>query len=111
MSLWADSGDPGGRFGTSRKGPGHLEAVESLKARTRERFQLSADETVVVSESTPNLPGFPAHETVVAFWTSDGTRYHFTTFKPVEAVEDDDIPPAWLMESLALSQGVQCSCC
>jgi nitrate reductase delta subunit len=111
MSLWADAAVPGARFGAARKGPGHLDAVERLKDWTRVRFALAAEETVVVSEFAGAAPGFPPLETIVAFWTIDGTRHHFRVFKPVEGVVEDDLPPAWLRESLALSQGVECACC
>ena len=111
MSLWADSGDPGGRFGTLRKGPGRLEAVQRVKDWTRERFALAHEETIVVTEIARALPGFPPLQTAVAFWTADGTRHHFTVFKPVENVAGDDLPPAWLKDSLALSEGVECACC
>src|SRR5258706_10014405 len=102
MSLWA---------GRARKGPGHLDAVERLKDWTRERFALGEDETVLVSEIAPAVPGWPALETVVAFWTADGTRHHFKVFKPVEEVAPEDLPPAWLKDSLALSEGIECACC
>ena len=111
MSLWADTGDSGARFGAARKGPAHLDAVERLQDWTRGRFALAADETVVVSEIASALPGFPPLETSVAFWTVDGTRHHFRVFKPVEGVIEEDLPPAWLKDSLALSEGVDCACC
>ncbi len=111
MSLWADAGDTGARFGPARKGHAHLEAVERLKDWTRARFALGEDETVVVAQIARALPGFPPLETVVAFWTLDGTRHHFRVFKPVEGVIEEDVPPAWLKESLALAEGVECACC
>jgi nitrate reductase delta subunit len=111
MSLWAESGNPGGRFGSFRKGPAHVEAAQRVKDWTRSRFQLAEEETIVVNEIAPSLPGFPPLETVVAFWTADGTRHHFTIFKPMEDVVVADIPPAWLKDSLALSEGVECACC
>ena len=111
MSLWADSGDPGGKFGSFRKGPGHLDAVQRVKDWTRSRFQLAEEETIVVTEIARALPGFPPLQTAVGFWTTDGTRHHFSIFKPVENVVDADIPPAWLKDSLALSEGVECACC
>jgi hypothetical protein len=111
MSLWADSGEPGARFGASRKGPGHLDAVLRLKEWTRGRFTLADEETILVSEIARALPGFPPLETVVAFWTTDGTRHHFKVFKPVEGVVEEDLPPAWLKDSLALAEGVECACC
>lgn len=110
MSLWADTGKSAGAFGP-RKGVAHLEAVERLKDWTRERFKLDEDDTIVVSEIARALPGCPPLETVFAFWTADGTRHHFKVFKPAVDVLEDDLPPAWLKESLALSEGVECACC
>ena len=111
MSLWADAADPGAKFGPARKGPAHLDAVEQLKEWTRRRFRLGERDVVTVSESTRSLPGFPPLETAVTFWTADGTRHHFKFFKPAEEVCEDDLPPAWLEESLALAEGVDCACC
>ena len=110
MSLWADSGKPGAAFAALRKGPGHLEAVERVKEWTGRRFKLAEEETILVSEAASPLPGCPPLETVVAFWTSDGTRHHFKLFKRVEDVVEDDLPPAWLKDALAASEGF-CACC
>ncbi len=111
MSLWADAAGPGARFGAARNGPAHLEAVERLKEWSRGRFALRDDDTVLVAQIASAQPGFPPLETSVAFWTADGTRHHFRVFKPVEGVVEDDLPPAWLRDSLALSEGVECACC
>ena len=111
MSLWADSGDAAGRFGSFRKGSGQAEAAQRVKDWTRERFALGESETIVVAEIARALPGFPPLQTAIAFWTADGTRHHFSVFKPLDRVEDADIPPAWLKDSLALSEGVECACC
>ena len=88
-----------------------LEAAESLKDWTRERFALLERETVLVTERNSALPGCPPRETVVAFWTADGTRHHFKVFKPMEEVAPEDLPPAWLKDSLALAEGIECACC
>jgi nitrate reductase delta subunit len=109
MSLWADAGGPGAAFAASRKGPAHLEAVERVKDWTRARFRLGDADTVVLQEGACTLPGFPPMETLVAFWTADGTRHHFKCFKRVEEVVADDIPPAWLKDSLA--GDIACDCC
>ena len=111
MSLWADSGNPRAAFGSPGKGPPHLEAVERLKEWTRGRLTLAADEVILVSEIALSLPGFPPQETVVAFWTADGTRHHFKVFKRVDEVIENDLPPAWLKEALAASDGIACACC
>jgi nitrate reductase delta subunit len=111
MSLWADSRNPGAAFGSLRKGAAHLDAVERLKEWTRGRFTLAADEVILVSEIAPSLPGCPPLETLVAFWTADGTRHHFKVFKRMEEVAEDDLPPAWLKGALAASEGIACACC
>ena len=82
-----------------------------MKDWTRGRFRLAEDDTIVVSEIARTLPGFPPLQTGITFWTRNGERHHFTVFKPVENVVDADIPPAWLKDSLALSEGVECACC
>jgi hypothetical protein len=109
VSLWADGGSPGA-FGSLRKGPGHLAAVERVKGWTRARFTLGEGDTIVVSESAPSLPGHPPLQTLVCFWCG-AMRHHYKVFKPVEEIVADDVPPAWLKESLALSPGIECACC
>ncbi len=111
MSLWAETGKQGTKFGSMRAGPAHLEAVERLKDWTRGRFALGEDDTVVVAENARSLPGFPPLDTVVAFWTAAGARHHFRVFKPVEAVVEEDVPPAWLRDALADAAGIECECC
>ena len=111
MSLWADASRGGAAFGGMRKGIGHLEAVERVKDATRARFALREEDTVLVTESVPSLPGFPPHETKVVFWTADGTRHHFKVFKPIEQVWEGDVPPSWMRESLSGAEGVDCPCC
>ncbi|MGZ5595154.1 MAG: hypothetical protein ACXWG3_00830 [Usitatibacter sp.] len=108
MSLWTDSASSRPGLAAPRKGPAHLEAVERVKDWTRERFALGEDYTVVLQESTCNLPGFPLSETLVAFWCA-GERHHFKVFKPVEEVRREDLPPAWLKGALA--GVVACECC
>jgi hypothetical protein len=111
MSLWADASRANAAFGPMRKGVAHLEAVERVKEATRARFALAETDTILVTEATPTLPGFPPHETKVVFWIADGTRHHFKVFKPVEDVAEADIPPAWMRETLTGAEGVECSCC
>ena|SRR5256885_3463447 len=111
MRLWADASRSSDAFDTMRKGVGHLEAVERVKDATRARFSLVEGDIVLVTESVPALPGFPPHETKVVFWNADGARHHFKVFKPVEDVSDEDVPPAWMRESLTAAEGAGCSCC
>ena len=108
VSPWSDAARTG-PFGASRE-PGRLAAAERLKDWTRERFSLEACDTVVVSEAASTVPGFPPRETAVAFWTG-ATRHHYTVFKALADVTEEDVPPAWLRESLALSEGIECACC
>jgi nitrate reductase delta subunit len=110
MSLWADSGGTG-RFGASRKGAGHLDAVERVKDWTRARFALAEQDTVMVTEEKPSYPGCPPMETVVAFWTAGSTPHHFRVFKAARDIAEADIPPAWMRDALAGVPGISCSCC
>jgi len=47
----------------------------------------------------------------VAFWTEDAKRHHFKIFKPIREVVVDDLPFAWLKDSLAIPEGFGCDCC
>ena len=111
MSLWSDPAGSPSPFGSARRAPDHLEAVERLKDWTRDRFVLTDDDTIVVTEVSRELPGWPKCETVVGFWTGDGTRHHFRVFKRVEDVGEDDLPPPWMKASLAATDGITCACC
>ena len=112
MRLWGDSGESrGAPFGAAPRGLVHLESVERLKDLTRARFGLDSADAVMVSETACDVPGGPAAQTVVAFWTRDGTRHRFRVFKPVADVAEDDVPPAWLKASLAGDETFGCACC
>ena len=99
------------KTGFARKGPGHAEALERVRAWTRARFGLPVDDVILVSELACALPGCPPLETVVAFWTDTDKRHHFKIFKPVAEVVADDLPPAWLKHALAVPEGGDCECC
>jgi hypothetical protein len=86
-------------------------ARASIKRWTRERFGLDAGDLVEAGEVASELPGCPPRETRVEFWTAGGARHHFKVFKPLDAVTLDDIPPAWLLEALAVPEGYECDCC
>jgi hypothetical protein len=88
-----------------------LEAASRVKRWTRSRFSLGSDCTIFVSELESAVPGFPPLSTVVAFWNAERKHYHFRVFKPLEEVEEADLPPAWYLDALAVSEGVQCGCC
>ena len=88
-----------------------LDAATRVKRWTRERFSLASDTTLLVSEVESGTPGFPPLHTVVAFWTAQRRHYHFRVFKPLEEVQESDLPPAWYQEALAVSDSDRCSCC
>ena len=98
-------------LGAPRKSAAYLQALDKVKEWTRERFKLPAGAAILVSEIVCAVPGCPPLETVVAFWTLDETRHHFKLFKPAMAVVEQDIPYAWLMKSLAVSEGISDDCC
>jgi hypothetical protein len=99
------------RLSAFKKTPEHRRAIERVQAWTRERFTLPQDAPVLASELACTVPGCPPLETVVAFWTEIGERRHFKVFKPVEQVVEDDLPPAWLKDSLCSIEGEGFSCC
>jgi nitrate reductase delta subunit len=88
-----------------------LDAATRVKRWTRQRFGLTGEATLLVSEIESAVPGFPPLHTVVAFWTAERKHYHFRIFKPLQEVVEDDLPPAWYKEALAVSEGFQCDCC
>jgi hypothetical protein len=92
-------------------GAERADAASRIKRWARERFGLGGDAIVLVSELESATPGFPPLHTVVAFWTAERKHYHFRVFKPLAAVTEDDIPPAWYREALAVTPGVDCGCC
>ena len=91
-----------------QKHPDRASAAGRIKQWTRDRF---GDVTVLVSELESGTPGFPPLTTVIAFWTAERKHYHFRVFKPLEQVAEADIPPAWYRDALAVTPGVDCSCC
>jgi nitrate reductase delta subunit len=103
----APEADP---FGGAGPDAGHLEAVERVAGWTRTRFALTEDTVVLVSEIACTLPGCPPLETVIAFW-ENGQRFHFKLFKPVNQIGPDDLPFAWLKETLVMPEGFGCECC
>lgn len=98
-------------FGTLKKGDLHLRAVDRVTGQTRVRFALAPEDAVLVTELVCGLPGCPPLETVVAFWTADGTRHRFKLFKPVAEVVEADLPPAWLRPALKAPEGYDEDCC
>ena len=98
------------KIGFSRNSPGHGEALARVREFTRERFTLSADAAIVVSEVACRTPGCPPVETIVVFWHGE-TRHHLRFFKSVGDVVLADFPPAWLRGALAVPDGFECDCC
>ena len=98
-------------FGSFSKPAAPAPGLERVRAWTQERFALQPDETILVTEVACTVPGCPPLETVVAFWTADGTRHHFKVFKPVDAVVPEDLPYAWMKRGLAVPDGFTCDCC
>jgi len=98
------------RTGFVKKSPEHSAALERVRTWTRERFALADDAAILVAEVACGLPGCPPLETVVAFW-ADAKRHHFKVFKPVAEVVLDDLPIAWLKDSLVVPEGADCDCC
>ena len=103
-----------GLFGMSRS-VADPEALARVREWVRRRFKLSEDAAILVSEVECKLPGCPPLETVVAFWTKDPVegdkRYHFKLFKKVSEVVYDDLPFAWLLDTLVVPEGFACECC
>ena len=97
-------------LGFPRTTGGDPEAISRVRDWIRDRFKLPDDSAIMVSEVACNLPGCPPLETVVAFW-EDGTRHHFKLFKPVAEVTSDNLPYAWMKESLIVPEGFGCECC
>jgi hypothetical protein len=97
-------------LGFSKKSPGNGAAADRVRDWTCTRFALSDDETVMVSEVACGVPGCPPIETHLVFWTAAG-RHHFKIFKPLAAVIEDDLPPAFMKNALVALEGVDCDCC
>jgi nitrate reductase delta subunit len=102
--------DDMGMLASGKKTPEHIEALDRVREWVRERFKLSPEAAILVSEIACNLPGCPPLETVVAFWENE-QRHHFKLFKPVEAVGADNLPYAWMKETLIVPEGFGCECC
>jgi hypothetical protein len=96
-----------GSFGASLPPP---EALERVRAWTRERFRLPEQDALLVTEVACAQPGCPPLETVVAFWTDDNVRHQFKVFKPVAQVQPGDLPYAWMKAGLAVPEGFSCNC-
>jgi hypothetical protein len=97
---------------TFATGAEHLAHIRRVKEWVRERFTLGEEDASMVSEVACQLPGCPPLETVIAFWTENGEkRHHYKIFKPVADVVEDDLPPYWMKNALAVGDEFYCSCC
>jgi hypothetical protein len=99
------------RLGAFRKDAQQVSALERVKAWTRESLALAADDTILIAEMACGRPDCPPLETVVTFWIAGADRHVFKVFKPVAEVAFDDLPPAWLRESLYASDPIDGVCC
>jgi hypothetical protein len=97
-------------FGFAKRSPEHLDRLNRVREWTRSRFALPEQASIVVAEMACAVPGCPPRETVIVFWIDD-RRHHIKLFKPVVEVSEEDLPPAWLMPSLAASDALDCDCC
>ena len=102
--------DEGEGFGSPKNDPAQLQALERVREWTRQRFKLSGETAILVSELECRLPGCPPLETVIAFW-DDGKRHHFKLFKPVKQVAFDDLPFTWMKSELIVPDDFTCECC
>lgn len=98
-------------IGSFSKPRAPAEALELIRAWTRERFGLSVREAVLATEVACAVPGCPPIETVVAFWTTEGQRHHFKIFKPAAEVMPDDLPYAWMKRALVVPEAYGFDCC
>jgi nitrate reductase delta subunit len=96
---------------SKKERPQEAAAADRIKVWTRERFRLTNDTAILVSEVACGLPGCPPLETVIAFWTGQDTRHHFKVFKPIAEVVEDDLPPSWMKNALIAEEGVGLECC
>ena len=102
--------DDGGLFGKPKLGPEHFAALARVEEWVRQRFNLKREDVVSVAEVECRLPGCPPLETVVAFWEGE-TRHHFKILKRVAEVESENIPYAWMKDTLVAPEGFGCECC
>lgn len=93
------------------KNEDRIQALGRVRVWTRERFTLPDGTAILVSEMACALPGCPPLETHVLFLPPGGKRHHFKVFKPVTAVLSDDLPYAWLKDTLVVPEGAGCECC
>ena len=97
-------------LGLINKSPGHRAALDRVREWTRVRFSLPEEAAILVAEVACAVPGCPPLETVIAFWSGE-RRHHTKVFKPVSEVDEDDLPPSWMKDALAVPDDFECDCC
>src|SRR5688500_15568153 len=97
-------------LGFINKSPGHRAALDRVREWTRARFGLPEEAAILVAEISCAVPGCPPLETVIAFWSGE-RRHHTKVFKPVREIDEDDLPPSWMKDALAVPDDFECDCC
>lgn len=110
MGPWSNPSRRSSPFHERTATFGRADAARRIEAWTRARFSLAAACYVLVTEERTVLPGFPEVETRVHFGESAAAAHHFRLFKPMTAVEESDLPPAWMRPALA-GAAPDCNCC
>ncbi len=113
MATQGTANPPRGRLrlGAFRQDAEQISALERIKGLVRDSLALGADDTILVAEMACGRPNCPPLETVVTFWLGGAERHVFKVFKPVAEVIYDDLPPAWLRDSLYATDPVDGACC
>jgi hypothetical protein len=93
------------------KSPERLQAAERVKQWTRVRFGLARDAAVSVSQIACAVPGCPPVETRIMFWSAEQKWHYFKVFKPLQEVVEEDLPPGWYRDALAVQERFECDCC
>ena len=96
--------------GFVKKTTEHSAALGRVREWTRARFGLPEEAAILVAEVACAVPGCPPLETVIAFWSGE-RRHHTKVFKPVREIVEDDLPPSWMKDALAVSDDFECDCC
>ena len=97
-------------LGFINKSPEHRAALDRVREWTRGRFELADEAAILVAEIACAVPGCPPLETVIAFWSGE-RRHHAKVFKPVREVTEDDLPPRWMKDAIAVPDDFECDCC
>jgi hypothetical protein len=77
-----------------RRVPGYPEAIDRLKAATREQLHLSDDVVVSVTELACREPGCPDVETIVAILTADKKPRTVRFHKRIVEIDQSELAAA-----------------